>query len=202
MTRIYLIRHGQTEWNRQERFRGRLDVPLNAIGHAQAAAIAAHLCDRSITVVYTSPLQRTVETARPIATAHQLTPHMLPGLIDIDYGQWQGLTPAEVRRVSPDLLDLWYTQPHTVKIPAGGSLEAVRTLALPALCETLSDHDGESLAFVTHQIVIKVLTRALLGLDMNHIWRIQQDNGCIDIFDWDGKQFTAVLINGTAHLPH
>ena len=201
MTRLYLIRHGQTEWNKHERFRGRLDVPLNSAGHAQAAAIAVHLRNQPITAVYSSPLQRARETACPLAATRRLEPLTLPGLIDIDYGDWQGLTPSEVRRNWPELLDTWHTHPHMVDIPGGNNLHTVKAQAQSALSEALAGHPSESLVFVTHQMVTKVLTCDLLGLDESHIWRIQQDNGCIDVFDWDGQQFTAVLINGTAHLP-
>ena len=200
MTHIYLVRHGQTEWNRQERFRGRIDIPLNKVGHAQAEAIAAYLNGEAIAAVYTSPLRRAVQTAQPTAQAHDLAPTILPGLIDISYGEWQGHSPSEVRDKFPDLLELWYTEPHRVDIPGGQNLKTVKEQAMAALHETLSRHDNGGIVLVTHQIVIKVLTCTLLGLEVGHIWRIRQDNACIDVFDWDKRQFTAILVNGTDHL--
>lgn len=200
MTRIYLVRHGQTEWNRQERFRGRIDIPLNDLGRAQAQAIADYLSGKGVAAVYASPLSRAVETARPIAEDNKLAPAVLPGLIDISYGEWQGRTPSEVREEFPELLELWYAEPHQVDIPGGQNLETVQKQAMGAISETLSRHDDEAAVLVTHQIVIKVLACTLLGLDAGHIWRIQQDNACIDIFDWEKGQYTAVLINGTDHL--
>jgi broad specificity phosphatase PhoE len=207
-TRIYLVRHGQTEWNRQERFRGRIDIPLNETGQRQAELVAVYLREKSVAAVYTSPLQRALQTAWPIAQAHNLSPTVLSGIVDIDYGEWQGLSPAEVRQRHPDLLDRWYSVPHLVQIPGGESLENVRSRALAALHAQLNRSElqmsdarsPEGIVLVTHQIVIKVLVCALLGLDNSHIWRIQQDNACIDIFDWDGSHFTAILVNGTDHL--
>ena len=200
MTRIYLVRHGQTEWNRQERFRGRIDIPLNEVGHDQARAVAAYLSGHDIVAVYTSPLQRAVQTALPIAQVHDLSPTILPGLIDISYGEWQGYSPSEVRDEFPDLLELWYTEPHRVDIPGGQNLKTIKEQAMSVVRETLSRHDNGGIVLVTHQIVIKVLTCTLLGLEVSQIWRIRQDNACIDVFAWDKEQFTAILINGTAHL--
>jgi len=202
LTRLYLIRHGQTEWNRQERFRGRIDIPLNDAGQAQALAVANYLKTETIAAVYSSPLQRAVETARPVAEIHHLQTVILPGLIDIHYGQWQGRTPAEMRESCPDRLDRWYTTPHLAEIPGGESLETVKVRSWAAVQDTLNRHDCSGIVLVTHQIVIKVLTCTLLGLGIEHIWRIRQDNGCLDIFDWDGAQSTAVLINGIDHLRH
>lgn len=200
MTRIYLVRHGQTEWNRQERFRGHIDIPLNEVGHTQAQSLAAYLQKKPITAVFTSPLQRALQTAIPIAHLHNLSPVALAEIVDIDYGAWQSFSPAEVRERYPDLLAQWYTAPNLVKIPGGEILESVKRRATSALHITLIQHDTGEIVLVTHQIVIKVLVCALLDLDLGHIWRIRQDNACLDIFDWDGTQFTAILINGTDHL--
>jgi broad specificity phosphatase PhoE len=200
MTRLYLVRHGQTEWNRQERFRGRIDIPLNDVGRSQAQAVATYLSDKSIVAVYSSPLLRSLDTARPVASIHGLTPVILPGIIDIDYGEWQSLTPDEARDTFPDLVELWYSAPHLVDIPGGENLKTVRARAMSAVRGVLSQHVSENIVLVTHQIVIKVVTCTLLDLEISHIWRIQQDNACVDIFEWDQEQFLAVLINGTDHL--
>jgi len=95
MTRFVLVRHGQTEWNRVERFRGRADIPLNETGLAQAKALARRLASWAIAAVYSSPLQRTRETGKAIARQLGLQVEPLEGLIDIDYGALQGLTPEE-----------------------------------------------------------------------------------------------------------
>ena len=105
MTRIVLVRHGQTEWNRVERFRGRADVPLNETGLAQAEATGRRVASEWQPVcVYSSPLSRAVKTAEAIARHFDLPVHVHPGLADIDYGEWQGLTPDEVEEHWPGLL--------------------------------------------------------------------------------------------------
>ena len=200
MTRVYIVRHGQTEWNRQERFRGHIDIPLNEVGLAQSRAIAADLEKVALAAVYTSPLGRAVETARPTAQSHGLELQPLAGILDINYGQWAGHSTAEVRSAYPDLLRLWHAEPERVDIPGGESLKAVRSRAMAAVHEVLARHAGDAILLVSHQMVGKVLVCTMLGLEVNRIWRIQQDNACINIFDWDGADFSALLVNGTAHL--
>jgi broad specificity phosphatase PhoE len=204
MTRIILVRHGQTGWNvgagAGERFRGRVDLPLDDKGLAQARALAERLADCPIVAVYSSPLRRAVETARPTAQKLGLLVQPLPGIIDINYGDWQGLSPAEVANVYSDLYPRWLETPHRVKFPHGESLRQVRLRGMAALKEIAARHEGRTVLLVAHQVVNKVLVCAMLGLDNSHFWRIQQDNACINIFEHQDGIFTAVLINDTCHL--
>lgn len=97
MTRFLLVRHGQTAWNEPERFRGREDLPLNEMGRRQAESVARRIARDwpDVVAVYASPLQRTMQTAEAIAHARGLTPQPLAGLLDLDYGAWQGLSHQE-----------------------------------------------------------------------------------------------------------
>lgn len=204
MTRIILVRHGQTEWNIEsgagERFRGRVDLPLDDTGLAQAHALAERLANRLIVAVYSSPLKRAVETARPIAQQLSLPVQPLPAVIDINYGDWQGLSSAEVAKVYPDLYRRWLEKPHLVKFPNGESLRQVRLRGMATLKEVTARHEGRIVLLVAHQVVNKVLVCAMLGLDNSHFWRIRQDNGCINVFEHQDGIFAAVLVNDTCHL--
>ncbi len=204
MTRIILVRHGQTEWNvgagAGERFRGRIDLPLDDAGLAQARALAQRLADYPIVAIYSSPLKRAVETARPTAQQLGLPVQPLPGIIDINYGDWQGLSHDEVAQAHPDLYRLWLEKPHLVRFPNGESLRQVRLRGMAALKEVAARHDGRVILLVAHQVVNKVLVCAMLGLDNSHFWRIRQDNACINVFEHQDGAFTAVLINDTCHL--
>ena len=204
MTRIILVRHGQTEWNvgagGGERFRGRVDLSLDDAGLAQAGALAQRLADRPIVAVYSSPLQRAVETARPTAQRLGLPVQLLPGIIDINYGDWQGLSHDEVAQAHPHLYPRWLETPHRVKFPHGESLRQVRLRGMASLKEVVARHDGRVILLVAHQVVNKVLVCAMLGLDNSHFWRIQQDNACLNVFEYQNGIFTAVLINDTCHL--
>lgn len=204
MTRIILVRHGQTAWNvgagSGERFRGRVDLPLDETGLAQAQALAERLADQPIAAVYSSPLKRAVETARPTAQRLGLTVQPLPGIMDIHYGDWQGLAHPEVAQAHPDLYRRWLETPHLVKFPHGESLRQVRLRGMATLKEITARHEGQTVLLVAHQVMNKVLVCAMLGLDNSHFWRIRQDNACINVFEHQDGIFTTVLINDTCHL--
>ncbi|MCL5075779.1 MAG: histidine phosphatase family protein [Chloroflexi bacterium] len=201
MTRIILVRHGQTEWNRVERFRGRADVGLNQTGLIQAQAVARRLrAEGSLVAVYSSPLSRSLETARPIAEMFGLAVQHLAGLIDIDYGEWQGLTPEEVAAKYAALYHCWQEKPHLAQIPGGENLGQVRQRVVAALNEAIARHPGQTIVLVSHKVICKVLLCAVLGLDDSHFWRIEQDNGAINIIEYQDGVFTIRLVNDTCHL--
>jgi len=201
MTRIILVRHGQTAWNRVERFRGQEDLPLDETGLRQAAAagqyIAAHW---SPSAIYCSPLQRAVQTAQAIGDSCGLPVQLRPELTDIDYGEWQGLTPSEAAERYPALHRNWIEAPHTVQIPGGDSLASLRQRSFPALRAVIDSHSGETVVIVAHTVVNRVLLCAILGLDNSRFWRLWQETAAINVFDWDGTDFTLVSLNDTCHL--
>ena len=205
MLRIILVRHGQTDWNdggaAGQHFRGRIDLALNATGRAQAQAVADCLALVGVHAVYTSPLQRAVDTARPIAQRHQLSVEPLPALLDIDYGQWGGRSHREIKTQWPDLYEQWMAAPHLVQIPGGESLDVVRERIEAGLEMLAERHDGQIVVLAGHQVVNKVMVCKLLGLDNSAFWRIRQDNGCINRFDLCGQIATALTINEVCHLP-
>jgi len=201
MVRTILVRHGQTAWNRVERFRGREDLPLDETGRQQALAVARYLaatCTPS--VVYTSPLQRAVETSTAIADACQVPARIDPELIDIDYGRWQGLTPDEAAALHPGLHQTWLEAPHEVRFPGGESLNDVRTRAFASLENLVAAHVGETIVVVAHTVVNRLLLCAILGLDNSRFWRLRQETTAINLFEWDGRDFTLVSLNDTCHL--
>ncbi len=200
MTKVYLIRHGRTAWNKDVRFRGQVDLPLDEVGEAQAEAIALRLKNRPIKAVYSSPLTRAVRTAEPLAKALGLRVIAEEGFTDINYGQWQGLSPSEVARLYPELYRMWIERPHLVRLPEGESLDEVRERAEKALMKILNQHPGEEIAIVGHMVVNKVLLCVVLGVGNEWFGRIEQDNGCINVFGYDGRMFTLFVLNDTCHL--
>ena len=112
MTRIILVRHGRTEWNKGEIFRGTVDIPLDEQGRKEAACAGDWLKAETFHVAYSSPLSRAVETAEIILEPHGLAVHKHEGLIDLNYGAWQGKPNEEVKRVYPELYQQWRTAPQ------------------------------------------------------------------------------------------
>jgi broad specificity phosphatase PhoE len=205
MTRIILARHGQTIWNvgaspEGERFRGRIDLPLNDRGRDQAVALSERLAREPIAAIYASFLKRAIATAEPTAERLGINVQTLEGIVDIDYGEWQEHRHDEIAERHPALYRQWLDEPHRARIPGGESLDAVRKRSMAALHSVIAEHDNETILLVAHQVINKVLVCAMLGLDNSHFWRIGQDNGCCNIFEHAEGLFTAVLINDTCHL--
>ncbi len=201
MTRFFLIRHGQTEWNRgAERFRGRADVPLNETGHAQARQIAARLANEKIAAIYASPMQRTLATAQPLADALRLPVQPHPGLLDIDFGALEGMTLDEARQAFPDVIEKWLTAPGHTKFPRGEAFKTLRARLVALLDELAAKHPHETIALVTHRVVCQAMLCVVLGLDADALWRVQNDNGCVNAFEKREYGFVVTLMNDTQHL--
>ena len=199
MTRLIIARHGETDWNAAEVFRGRVDVPLNETGVAQAEALGRHLAGLDVEAVYTSPLKRAVDTALAVSTHHALKVSIAPELVDFDYGSWQGLTHQQVRERYPELLERWRTEPHLVVIPDGESLDDVAQRARRLVDSVVADHHG-TVVLLSHRVVNKVLICSLLGLDTSHFWNVRQDVAGTTVFEYEGGRFILTRHNDTSHL--
>ena len=201
-TRIVLIRHGQTAWNRETRFRGRADLPLEDFGVRQAEATGRYLVARwPVAAVYASPLQRAMQTGEAIAAAHGLLVEPFPGLLDVDFGQWQGHSPQEIQQLYPELRRAWLEAPHTVRFPGGETLDEVRDRVVAGLDQLIARHPEQTIALVGHTVANRVLLLAVLGLTNEHFFRLRQDTCAVNVFDReeDGS-FTIVVLNDTCHL--
>ncbi|MGE5141201.1 MAG: histidine phosphatase family protein [Rudaea sp.] len=199
-THFILIRHGETDWNKGERFRGRSDVGLNAAGLEQAREIANWFAGIKLDAIYSSPLPRALETAAPLAAQHDLQVEPSADLLDIDYGAWQGLSEEEARAKNPELWDLWLKAPGRVRFPGGESIRQVRNRIENGLRSLSEDHLGERVALVSHRITCHVILCYVLGLPNDALWRVRQDVACINKFKEREGQFTVTLLNSTAHL--
>jgi len=200
-TRFILVRHGQTEWNRgAERFRGRADLPLNETGHAQARKVAARLSKENIAAIYSSPLQRAMQTVQPLADLLRLPVQQHAGLLDIDVGALEGLTIDEARSAFPDVMEKWSNAPGHTKFPKGESFKAMRTRIIAMLDELTNNHPGETIALASHRSVCMAMLCIVLGMDADLLWRIHQDNACINVFEKRDARWVVMSMNDTNHL--
>jgi probable phosphoglycerate mutase len=149
-TTILLIRHGETDWNREGRWQGWADPPLNETGRAQAVALAKRLASERVDAVYSSDLRRAFETAEPVAAAHGLPIVADRGLREIDVGSWSGLTHPEIAERFPD-----GGRPDG-ETPAQHSARVLETVSRIAL-----DHPGERIAILAHGGCVRALQRHL-----------------------------------------
>jgi len=183
-----------------ERFRGRADIDLDEVGIRQAEAIATRIAEWQISAIYSSPLRRALTTARILARHFDLEVKSLPGIGDIDYGEWQGLSPEEAEARDSALYAKWLESPDTVKFPGGESLAEVRERAASAVDDLIVQHPKETIVLVSHKVVCQIIILNLIGLDSSHFWQVAQDVGAVNVFEVRGGIPSAVLLNDTCHL--
>jgi len=198
--RVILVRHGQTDWNENGVFRGRIDVKLNRNGFRQAEIVGEALKVAAIDAVYCSPLSRALDTAAAIARHHGLAVETYEPVNDMNFGEWQGLKRPEVEARYPKLFQIWLTAPQRVEIPNGETLSQVRRRLLAGLESLRSLYPEGTLVIVSHGLTNKVLLCAMLGLYNSHFWKIKQDNAAINIFKYTGQGSKVFLLNDTTHL--
>jgi len=199
MTEIILARHGETEWNVAEVFRGQIDIDLNETGVKQAELLSGYLSTSAIAAVYSSPLKRALKTAEIIAQPHKLKVNVDTDLIDFNFGKWQGLSHQEVKEKYRDLYATWITHPEQVRIPDGEALEDVSKRVIRVRNKVIENHRG-TVVIVGHRVVNKVMICTLLGLDNSHFWKIRQDTCGISIFSYLNEQFILTKHNDTSFL--
>ena len=183
-----------------ERFRGRADLALDDTGRRQAEAAAVRLKSEHVTAICSSPLKRALETAGIIAKQLNISVQPLEGLIDIDFGSWQGLSPEEAAQQDSELYKKWLEHPHLVHFPKGESLDIVRQRVLAAVNELASQHVDQTVILVSHTVVCRVLMCAMLGLDNSHFWQVRQDVNAINIFELRDGVPLVISVNDTCHL--
>ena len=200
MTKVYVVRHGQTAWNLEEVFRGRADIPLDETGKKEVHLAGEALKDETLHAVYSSPLSRSMETAENIAKFHSLPVVPLEAIVDISYGEWEGVSLEKVEQNYPDLYALWLNEPHKVRFPKGETLEEVRLRTMGAIEDLVQKHQQENIVLVAHRVPNKVICCALLGLDNHHFWRIQQDTASTNLFILKNNQWIVSFLNDTSYL--
>ena len=204
MTQILLTRHGETEWNVIGRVQGWTDTALNDLGRAQAAALAARLKDMPLSAVYSSDSCRAAETARPIAEQHGLALQTMPDLREKGFGDWEGLTKADLER---DYAELWhrYHVLHELDaaIPNGETYSDVYDRMRHALCAILDAHPGDSdtVLVAGHGGSARVFVLAALQAPLSTLQRFTLGNTSLSRLDFQGiANGRVVYLNDTSHL--
>jgi broad specificity phosphatase PhoE len=200
MTRIFVVRHGETDGNQKKIYRGRWDLPLNQNGMAQVRKAGEALKPVHLDAIFTSPLLRTRQTAEAVAARQDVEPEEDESLIDIDYGDWTRLPDAEVAEKFPDLYRQWRQSPETVLFPGGEGLPSVRARVEPVLKKLAEQHPDQAIALASHRVPIKLLLCAALGLPDSAFWQIQIDPASISALDYHDGKFNLIFQNETCHL--
>ena len=196
MAYLLLIRHGETMWNREKRFQGATDIPLSDKGRAQARRVAGFLADMPLDAIYSSPLQRALDTATAVAEGHGLEVGIVNDIQEINVGEWSGKTWDEIRHLWPELEKRWSADPYTSDPPPGGEdYRDFQNRCIRALDEIAGAHDdGQQVAVICHGGVIRAVMNELLGLTWTTRGKIYSKNCSVTRLRW--KAGGTVVIDG------
>jgi len=177
MGKLYLIRHGETDYNRFRRYCGSSDVSLNKRGKLQAKSLSRLLKNEKFDVIFSSPLKRAIETSKIMADGRRVI--VEPALREIDFGLWEGFRFEQIRRRFDKEISLWLKRPITTRVPEGESYGELQKRVIGFFNKVISDMSGKTIAFVTHHGPIKAIILETLRLDERDFWNISIEPGCV-----------------------
>ena len=206
MITLYLIRHGETEWNTSGRYQGSTDVPLSAMGLLQAEKTKEYFRKIPLDGVISSTLQRASVTARGIAETHELPLETTPALQELCFGDWEGKSFAEIDELWPGMMDEMYHQPDHLRLPHGESFSDCQKRAMAFIDELLKRGDNKTYVVVSHGATIRTILCAMLDIPLARSWNMGLSNASITtIRHYVGEKNMADLnmlssLNQTFHL--
>ncbi|MBI5628363.1 MAG: histidine phosphatase family protein [Candidatus Rokubacteria bacterium] len=198
--RLIVLRHGETEWNRQGRYQGCIDTRLSQEGRAQARAASQALASRKLAAVYSSQLTRAKETAEMIAAHHRVAVSEDSAFAEICHGLWEGLTVEEARAEFPDLYAAWRERPGTVTMPGGENLAQVRDRVLDRLERLRTDHDGGTVCLVTHGSPLRLVLLDALGCSLDRFWMFHCGSTGVSEIEYEDGRPILHRVNSAGHL--
>ena len=178
---IFLVRHGQTQANREQRVQGRSDPPLDETGRLQAQRLADRLRSVPVRAVYSSPLRRALQTADAIAAPHALPVTVEPGLIEMDVGALDGLSYAEMREQYGQFLKMWRHDAGAVRMPGGENLREVRERSWPILQQLSERYRDGAAIIVSHAFTLQGLLCKAMDIPLTHFERVRHDVAAITL---------------------
>lgn len=205
MKTLYIVRHGETEWNKIGRYQGITNVPLNENGIAQAKACGNALKDVHFDRILSSDLSRALVTAETIRGNRQLEIKTDERLREINFGDWEKLLFTEIEERWPGLIDQMYRCPDIVKVPNGESFQEVQDRAWSAVSDFLNENNEDETILITcHGGTIRTILCKLLDISISHCWNFSQGNTAINRVFYNGMGESdhniLNLLNDTAHV--
>ncbi len=179
MTTIYLVRHGATQANKENRFAGRTDEQLHPDGMEQVRQVGVRLQDKNIGGIFCGPLMRTVQSAEILSEMLHIPFAKIEGFNEINIPHWDGLTKDEIRQQHGDEYPTWLTAPHAFRLPGCETIQQVQERAVAAIKSLAEGHPGESLLVVSHLIVLRSLILFFRHMAIRDFRSIRIDNGSI-----------------------
>src|SRR6056297_444566 len=199
-TEIVLVRHSETEWNKNSRYQGVMDVDLNEKGQKQAQQLYEFLKDEEFDTIYSSTLKRAYETIQDIAKYQNKEVITIADLMEIDFGKWEGLTFSEIEKDYPDLAKKWAKDPTCCKPPEGEHIKEVEQRVGKTIDKIVDDNPDQKILIATHGGIVRIVFAYLLDLPLSRIFSIEVENVSISRIKFYKHYPVVKLLNSTYHL--
>lgn len=200
-TRFYLIRHGETDWNKAGRYQGRTNIDLNAEGREQARLLGERFRFLPLDALYVSPLNRAVETANEVARTTGITPVTDEHFIEINFGEWEGHTIEELSEKFGSAYTDFFKDPFDHPVPGEGSFQNAMDRAIEGFNILAKRHQGQNVAIISHGGLLRVMLVGLLEMGDAFYRKTWMTNTSVTMLDVmpDGRKLLMTL-NDKAHL--
>lgn len=203
MTRLYLVRHGETEWNSISKVQGRTDTELSAEGIKQAKLLAGRLARENIDFIYSSSLKRALKTAEIIADYKRCEIVKSDKYHEICLGPWEGMTINEIKEKYSEHFRVYREDPANFKLPGAETFMDLTERTYNAILEIVSSHKGSNTLVVSHGTAIKAAIIKILGIDIINYSKFKVDNASVSIIDFSEdmpEKPVVACLNDTSHL--
>ncbi len=198
--KLFLTRHGQTDWNIAGRYQGQSDTPLNETGLRQAEQIAKRLSSETIHAIYSSDLSRAANTAQSIADFHSLEIKKDSRWRELSFGDWEGLTYQEMSAHSPELFEAWMKDPLMISTPNGETLARLAERVKAAFDEIKEEHADQTVLVVAHSGSLQSLLAVTLGVDLNRYWQFRISQASLSEMNVYEDSVVLNLLNDISHF--
>ncbi|NLY85884.1 MAG: histidine phosphatase family protein [Tissierellia bacterium] len=200
MTKIYLIRHGQSEWNLLSKVQGQKDANLTDLGREQARKLGERLIDEDIDIIYSSDLSRALETAKIISSIINKPIVESKEIREINFGIWEGLTLEEILKKHKEQYLIWMKNPVQFKLEGAETLEALKDRVMNYVEKIILENKDKNIAIVSHNATLKIIILNLLGMGNAFYKNISLHNVSLSIVECRQYNNVLTLLNDTSHL--
>ena len=197
---IYIVRHGQTEWNLLGKTQGRGNSDLTPKGIEQAELLADSMTKYPIDYIYSSDLGRAYQTAEIIGNKLNIEVEKTEALREMNFGTWEGRIIKDIIEEDPELYKMWRNEPHIAKIPQGETLSQIKERTDAFIKEINEKYDGKHIVLVTHSLCARIMLLSFLDSDVKNIYRINQANTALNIIELRDYGPVVMKMNDTTHI--
>lgn len=197
---IYIVRHGQTEWNLLGKTQGHGNSDLTAKGIEQAELLANSMIKYPIDYIYSSDLGRAYQTAEIIGKKLNIEVEKTEALREMNFGTWEGRIIKDIMEEDPELYRMWRNEPHLARIPNGETLAQIKERTDAFIKEINEKYDGKHIVLVTHSLCARIMLLSFLDSDVKNIYRLNQGNTALNIIELRDYGPVVMKMNDTTHI--